>query len=122
MAMNCRRREKEPSIVADHGDQVQCFIEQLYESENLTEALVDEDARILLGWGAGELTQLAGASPEYVDIESVFRELRRIIRTINRLIEQKDDLSETIMLQRLLRLVEQSSQLGQKKSMAKPDS
>ena len=93
-----------------HTTDIQAFIGQLYESENLTEALTDDAAQILLAWGEQELKNIDRFAPGWID-DDVFRDLRRIIRTINRIIEQKDDLSEAELVQLLLRLIERVVQL-----------
>jgi hypothetical protein len=107
---------KDKLIMANRDDEIQQFMQQLYESEDLTNALTDDDARILLDWGKGELNSLVAAA-DYVDVESAFRELRRVMRSINHLVEQKDELSDTKLIQRLLGLVEQAMQLALKKAI-----
>ncbi len=98
-------------------DPIKPFIEQLYESEGLTDALIDADARILLEWGEQQLASLAHTKAEQTDLDDAFQQVRRVIRSINRLVERKADLSDTQMVQRLLRLVEDSMKLAMQKSI-----
>jgi hypothetical protein len=99
--------------------QIQSFIEQLYESENLTDYLTDDDARLLLAWGEQELKSLAGGNPAQRDLENAAGQLRRILRSINRTVGQRAEISDTKMVRRLLRLVENSKELATRKSMTK---
>jgi len=98
-------------------DQIQKIVEQLYETEGLTDALTDEPAQILLGWGEQQLRNLGATQSDPAELDSAARQLQRVIRSINRLVGQQADLSETQMVQRLLRLTEQALQLGLQKSI-----
>ena len=104
---------------ASENEQLQPLIDQLYQNEALTDALVDSDAAILLAWGESELRRLAGFPSGQVDLDSVARELQRVMRSINRLVGQKAELPDTQLIQRLLRLVEQAQQLALKQAILK---
>ena len=105
--------------VSDMGEaQIQRAIEQLYENERLTDALTDETAIILLNWGEQQLKSLATLNREHTDLESMVQQLHQIIRAINRLMEQRAELSEIEMIERLLKLVEQVMQFALQKSIA----
>jgi hypothetical protein len=99
-------------------NQIRQLIEQLYENEGLTDALTDESAKILLGWGEQQLKGLLPLAADPDKLESAAQQLQQVIRTVNRLIEQKAELSDTEMVQQLLRLVEQAMQLNTQKSIA----
>ncbi len=94
---------------------IQPFIEQLYEGEGLTDYLTDDDARTLLEWGEQELNNLTGLNIEESALEDTFHLLRRIIRSINRTVGQKTELSDQRMVRRLLRIVENSIEFSTRK-------
>lgn len=99
---------------AETEAQLQTVIEHFYEDEGLTDALTDEGALILLGWGARQLrtlAQLERAEPPHY--ETIGQQLRQLIRAINQLVGQHAELSETQLLKRLLKMVEQTIQLTQ---------
>ncbi|MCB0165037.1 MAG: hypothetical protein KDI79_12475 [Anaerolineae bacterium] len=92
-------------------EQIQPFIQQLYEDEGLTSALTDEGAKILLDWGQAQLERLT-IDPPPTDLETTTHHLRRVLLSINRLVEKRADLTDSELVERLLRLVEQSMQLA----------
>lgn len=104
-----------------NDEQIQAFIEQLYESENLTDYLTDDDARLLLAWGEQELKSLARLNIEQHDLVTTAEHLRRIIRSINRTVGQRAEISDTKMVRRLLRLVEISMEFTMRKSVTKTE-
>jgi hypothetical protein len=87
--------------------QIRPLVEQLYESEGLTDALTDEAATLLLQWGEQQLNTLAHLQLNQTDLENAAQALRRAMRSVNRLIEQRADLSDTEMVEHLLKLVDQ---------------
>ncbi len=100
--------------MTNESDQLQQLVEQLYENEALTSALSDESAKILLTWGEQQLQDGSESSMEY--LEETLAQVQQVMRTINRLVEQQVDLNETELVERLLKLVEQSNQLTLQKS------
>jgi hypothetical protein len=88
-------------------NQIRPLVEQLYESEGLTDALTDEAATLLLSWGEQQLKNLAHLKLSQTDIETAAQALQKAIRAVNRLIEQRADLSDTEMVEHLLQLVDQ---------------
>ena len=103
------------------SDRIQSLIQQLYESENLTDALTDEGANILLDWGERQLKALDVRIDEQGDLESAFRQLRRVMRSVNRLIELKASLSDEQLVQRALTMVEFAMELAVEKYDTNPD-
>lgn len=101
--------EEEPNADTGH---LQKFIEQLYEDERLTDALVDESAALLLNWGEGQLKRLYSLNLGSTELERAAHQLRRILLFINRLVGQRTDLSEPELVQRLIRLVDKAMQLS----------
>ncbi|HXV97372.1 MAG TPA: hypothetical protein VEC93_03045 [Anaerolineae bacterium] len=83
------------------------LVEQLYESEGLTDALTDEAATLLLHWGEQQLNHLAHLQLDQTDLENAAQALRRAMRSVNHLIEQRAALSDTEMVEHLLKLVDQ---------------
>jgi hypothetical protein len=88
-------------------NQIRPLVEQLYESEGLTDALTDEAATLLLRWGEQQLNHLAHLQLNQTDLENAAQALRRAMRSVNRLIEQRAELSDTEMVEHLLKLVDQ---------------
>lgn len=103
------------------SDPIQQYIERLYEDEGLTDFLTDDEAQILLGWGEQQLKSLSSLSAKPDKLDEAAHQLHRVIRTMNRLMGQKTELSETQMVQRLLRLVEQAMQFSQQKPLLETD-
>lgn len=98
------------------SDRIQPLIQQLYESENLTDALTDEGASILLEWGESQLRVMDVSIADQVELESGFRQLRRVMQSVNRLVELKKSLTDEQLVQRILTLVERSMQLALEKA------
>ena len=96
--------------------QIQPYIEQLYEDERLTSALDDRDAQTLLGWGEAQLKSMTASNVDPAALDDTARQLRRVIRLINKLTEQKSELSDASMVQRLLNLVEETMALSQQQN------
>jgi len=88
-------------------NQIRPLVEQLYESEGLTDALTDEAATLLLQWGEQQLNNLAHLQLNQTDLDNAAQALRRAMRTVNHLIEQRAELSDTEMIEHLLKLIEQ---------------
>ena len=102
---------------ASANERLQPLIDQLHQDEALTNALVDSDAAMLLAWGESELRRAANLPPTQIDLDSVAREVQRVMRSINRLVGQKAELPDIQLIQRLLRLVEQAQQLALKQAI-----
>jgi hypothetical protein len=83
------------------------LVEQLYETEGLTDALSDEAATLLLHWGEQQLTQLALFHLAQTQLDQAATALQQAMRAVNRLIEQRADLSDTEIVEQLLRLINQ---------------
>jgi hypothetical protein len=89
------------------GNQIRPLVEQLYESEGLTNALTDEAATLLLQWGEQQLNNLAHLQLNQADLENAAQVLRRAMRSVNRLVGQRAELTETEMVEHLIKLVDQ---------------
>lgn len=95
------------STSADSNEaRIKRTVEQLYESEGLTGALTDEAATLLLKWAEQQLKSLAVANYDEAGWESAAYQLRRIVGSIDRLVERQADMSEKELVQRLVQLVE----------------
>ncbi len=95
------------SISNTNETQIHLLVQQLYESEGLTAALTDEAAALLLTWGERQLNNLAHLHLSQADLENAAYALQRAMRAVNRLIEQRADLSDTEMVEYLLKLIDQ---------------
>ncbi len=93
-------------ITADNH-QIQLLVSQLYEDERLTAALTDEAATLLLSWGEQQLNNLAQVSLSKEELDQAAHALQRALRLVNRLIEQRAELSDAAMIQQLLKLIDQ---------------
>jgi hypothetical protein len=88
-------------------NQIRPLVEQLYESEGLTDALTDEAASLLLTWGEQQLKNLAQLRLDQAGLKNSAHALQQAMRTVNRLIEQRRELTDTEMVEHLLELVDQ---------------
>ncbi len=88
-------------------NKIRSLVEQLYESEGLTDALTDEAATLLLRWGEQQLQNLAQLQLSQTDLQEAAHALRRAIRTVNHLMEQRTELSDAAMIEYLIKLVDQ---------------
>lgn len=91
--------------------ELQPFVEQLYENESHTSALTDDGARVLLEWGERQLNIAATRNPSQSQLEQTTRQLSRVLRAINRLIDLKAELTDEQLVARLLTLTEQAMAL-----------
>jgi hypothetical protein len=97
-------------IFNPQGRAIQSQIEQLYENENLSSALTDPSAKILLGWAEKELSDYNGVDISAAELEEIANLLRRLVRYINVIIEKLPDLEEQELVQRLLYLAERAQE------------
>lgn len=104
------------------SNQIQLWVQQLYENEGLTNALTDEGANVLLDWGERQLKGIAAFNVGQSEFEQTAHQLQRVMRAVNRVIELKTELTDTQMVQRLLTLVEQAMELAHQKSIAQTTS
>jgi hypothetical protein len=85
-------------------------LQALYEDASLRDELGDEEANTLLKWAAGELAKLGDAD------ESVFeektRELRRLLRGMNRFVGRRAEITAQADDTALLKLSEHANALG----------
>lgn len=95
------------STPATAENEIQRLVQQLYESEGLTDALTDEAGALLLTWGERQLNNLAHLRLSQADLENAAYALQRAMRAVNRLIEQRANLSDTEMVEYLLKLIDQ---------------
>ena len=112
--------DAQPNPQTPVDDRLRPAIEQIYETANLTDALTDENARLLLDWGERELKSLVAPNAVQAQIDIVAWHIRRVMRSVNLLIEQKDSYSETKFVERLLKLVDQSMELANQKYNLNP--
>lgn len=89
---------------------IQAAIERLYENERLTDALADQAAQLLLSWGEQQLKQMAASTTDPAAIDPASQQVQQVLRAINRLAEDRAELSEADFIQRLLELVERAGQ------------
>jgi hypothetical protein len=88
-------------------NQIRPLVEQIYESEGLTDALTDEAASLLLQWGEQQLQNLAHLHLSQANLETAAHTLQQAMRTVNRLVEQRAGLSDVEMIGHLIYLVDQ---------------
>ena len=91
---------------------INLVLQRLYENENITGALTDDSAQILLKWGEQKLANLAQFDPDAQTVDNIVAQAERVLRAINRLTDRRADLSETDMVEQLLKLVERAMALG----------
>jgi hypothetical protein len=62
---------------------------------------------LLLRWGEQQLGHLAPLDLSQAELDEAASALRRALRTVNRLIERRAELSDTEIVQHLLKIVDQ---------------
>ncbi len=93
-------------------DLIDTVIQRLYENESLTSALTDDSATLLLKWGEEELTTLAQFSPDAQQVDDLSSQAARVLRFVNHTVERQADLTETELVETLIKLVQHAMQLG----------
>jgi hypothetical protein len=93
-------------------------IEMILESEGLTDALQDDEAEILLDWGLAQAEAYALVTQEIADeeearlaIDQGVTTVRRAIRFINDLVDERMDMSDGEMVEELLHLASLAREL-----------
>ena len=93
-------------------------IEMLLESESLTDDLHDDETEILLDWGMAQAEAYALATQEIADeeearqaIERGVTTVRRAMRFINDLVDERMHLSDGEMVEELLHLTSLAREL-----------
>ncbi len=67
----------------------EAFTQSLYEDANLREDLTDEEATPLFDWAAGIANSLDDSSATDEDFEQKTKQLRKVIKGVNRLVGQR---------------------------------
>ncbi|MFW5772561.1 MAG: hypothetical protein ACOCZH_04475 [Phototrophicaceae bacterium] len=71
---------------------VKMALEQMMEDESLTDELTSEPAMTLLDWGQLRLRQLADRAPDPLTFHAQFKQLRFLMKSINRFTGQRHDM------------------------------
>ena len=69
-------------------------IERISETENLTDALEDDDANWLLEWGFNRLPGLIGSTPNDQEADSKLTQLMGVMRQVNYITGEREVLEE----------------------------
>jgi hypothetical protein len=69
-------------------------IERISETENLTDALEDDDANWLLEWGFDRLPGLIGSAPTDQEAEKKLTQLMGVMRKVNTITGEREFLTE----------------------------
>lgn len=89
--------------------QLETEIERLYETESLTDELMDEEANALLQWGEAQVRWLAEHSANF---EIACEELRRLMGRINAFVGLKEGQTPDEQQSSLARIYESAIALG----------
>ena len=65
---------------------------RLYENEGLTDALDDQPAKLLLQWAESQISTMADRHDNEETFEETFKQLRFLVRAINRFAAQRDSM------------------------------
>lgn len=85
---------------------------RLYEDISLTDELDDQEAQILLKWGAQKLAQIVQTTNDEELFEQQFKTLRQLMKRINRMIGQRTDLDDEQLASYLEKFVAGAHELG----------
>lgn len=75
--------------MSDLASQIQAEQQRLYEISSLTDELADDDAQVLLEWGAAQLPLLIG---DMSDVEPKAKGLRRLLRSMSDYVGQVENM------------------------------
>lgn len=89
-------------------------VEQLLEDESLTDNLVDEAARVLLDWGAEQLTAASRPSEGFSQTELLrcASRLRRFLRRVNERVGEASPDQQAERVRMILSRIEQAEGAG----------
>ena len=72
---------------------METIVTQLYEDISLTDELTDETAKRLLIWGRRQLETLAATTSDQETFDDKFKQLRRVIKSINRFTARRQEMT-----------------------------
>lgn len=87
-------------------------IESLYSAASLTDELQDEDAKSLLKWGEGMAAQLATDDTDDDTYDEQMKQVRRVIKRVNRFIGAQGQGDTEEARKNLEKLIESAAELG----------
>ena len=96
--------------MTENSPNLDSYLQQLYEDERLTGGLTDDDAKLLLAWGASQLESAAVTKPD--EVESLLRQLSRILRTISSVVANAEAASSVIRCCALPERLDESTDLA----------
>lgn len=85
---------------------------RLYEDISLTDELTDEPAKVLLQWGAGQLRALAEKHSDEEAFEADFKQLRRLMKSINRFTGRRREMTVDEQREYARRIFDTAYELG----------
>jgi hypothetical protein len=87
-------------------------LERLYEDTTVRDELVDDDARILLEWGKGQVQALAKKELDDGAFEEQYAKLAYLMGRINRFVGKRQDADDPKRTEMLEKLVAAASEVG----------
>ncbi len=91
---------------------IESVVTRLYEDVSLTEELTDEPAKLLLKWGRIRLNILVENAPDEETFVNSFKQLRRVIKSINRFTARRHIMSNEEQREYLEKIMNRAQELG----------
>jgi hypothetical protein len=88
------------------------MMERMYEDINLTDELMDNEAKLLLDWGSSEHEKLEAQSVDLDTLEDRAKQIRKTIKRINRFVGQRSAYADDEAQSKLQSLTESLYDLG----------
>lgn len=87
-------------------------ISYLYEDESLTGELDDAEAQTLLKWAEGRVGSLVDQFPDDEAYDSAFTPLRAMLKRVNKVVGQRNDMAPDEMVEMLGKIAETARSMG----------
>ena len=85
---------------------------QMYEDISLTDELTDKAAQVLLKWGEKQVETLVETYPNEMVFEVYYKQLRRLMRAINRFLGQRPHMDAQRQLDYMEKIIEPAQVMG----------
>jgi hypothetical protein len=106
-----------PGVIHDEGRENQPMrkldraLERMYGELGLTDELTDDEAEILLRWGENAVTQLDAATDDEETFDAQFKQVRRLMKRVNRFVGAHADYDPAEAQEKLAKLRENAAEL-----------
>ena len=91
---------------------VRRHVEQIYENPDLRDELDDDQAQVLLDWGAKQIEQMDGSSDSSEQVDSRAGHVQTLLKRINRFVGQRAYLSDAESQEKVVQICESAQALA----------